>query len=131
MSKRPGIQLVDEDDARVNDSNTFQKFVHRHCETETMSGDLIEEHMLVLARLTRGMKAASNTTPLRYLIAIEQEHLLGQLFEKVCVPVAVYEELTDSNMPETVRGRMLSMPQCPTGLRFGRVRRDKPAWRSG
>jgi hypothetical protein len=28
------------------------------------------------------MKAVSNTTPLRYLIAIEQEHLLGQLFEK-------------------------------------------------
>jgi predicted nucleic acid-binding protein len=29
------------------------------------------------------MKAVSNTTPLRYLIAIEQQHLLGQLFEKV------------------------------------------------
>jgi len=29
------------------------------------------------------MKAVSNTTPLRYLIAIQQEHLLGQLFEKV------------------------------------------------
>ena len=56
------------------------------------------------------MKAVSNTTPLRYLIAIEQEHLLGQLFEKVFVPVAVHEELTDSRMAETVRGRMLSMP---------------------
>jgi predicted nucleic acid-binding protein len=32
------------------------------------------------------MKAVSNTTPLRYLIAIEQEHLLGKLFEKVFVP---------------------------------------------
>jgi predicted nucleic acid-binding protein len=39
------------------------------------------------------MKAVSNTTPLRYLIAIEQDDLLGQLFEKVFVPVAVYEEL--------------------------------------
>ena len=55
------------------------------------------------------MKAVSNTTPLRYLIAIEQEHLLGQLFEKVFVPVAVHEELTDSRTPETVRGRVLSM----------------------
>ena len=43
------------------------------------------------------MKAVSNTTPLRYLIAIEQEHLLGKLFEKVLVPVAVHEELTDSS----------------------------------
>jgi predicted nucleic acid-binding protein len=56
------------------------------------------------------MKAVSNTTPLRYLIAIEQEHLLGRLFEKVFVPVAVHEELTDSRTPETVRGRVLSMP---------------------
>ena len=56
------------------------------------------------------MKAVSNTTPLRYLIAIEQEHLLGQLFEKVFIPAAVHEELTDSRTPETVRGRVLSMP---------------------
>ncbi len=56
------------------------------------------------------MNAVSNTTPLRYLIAIEQEHLLGQLFEKVFVPVAVHEELTDSRTPETVRRRVLSLP---------------------
>src|SRR6267154_797918 len=56
------------------------------------------------------MKAVSNTTPLRYLIAIEQEHLLGQLFEKVFVPVAVHEELTDARTPETVRSRVLSLP---------------------
>jgi predicted nucleic acid-binding protein len=56
------------------------------------------------------MRAVSNTTPLRYLIAIEQENLLGHLFEKVFVPVAVHEELTDSKTPETVRIRVLSMP---------------------
>ena len=56
------------------------------------------------------MKAVSNTTPLRYLIAIEQEHLLGQLFEKVFVPVAVHEELTDTRTPEPVRRCVLSLP---------------------
>ena len=56
------------------------------------------------------MKAVSNTTPLRYLIAIEQAHLLGQLFEKVYVPVAVHEELTDARTPEPVRRCVLSMP---------------------
>ena len=56
------------------------------------------------------MKAVSNTTPLRYLMAIEQEHLLGQLFEKVFVPVAVHEELTDARTPETVRRRVLALP---------------------
>jgi predicted nucleic acid-binding protein len=56
------------------------------------------------------MKAVSNTTPLRYLIAIEQEHLLGQLFEKVFVPVAVHEELTDAKTPEIVRRCVASLP---------------------
>jgi predicted nucleic acid-binding protein len=56
------------------------------------------------------MKAVSNTTPLRYLIAIEQEHLLGKLFEKVFVPVAVHEELADAKTPEIVRRRVASLP---------------------
>ena len=56
------------------------------------------------------MKAVSNTTPLRYLIAIEEEHLLGELFEKVFVPTAVHEELTDSRTPESVRRRVLTLP---------------------
>ena len=56
------------------------------------------------------MKAVSNTTPLRYLIAIEQEHLLGKLFERVFVPVAVHEELTDADTPERVRRRVASLP---------------------
>jgi predicted nucleic acid-binding protein len=57
------------------------------------------------------MIAVSNTTPLRYLIAIEQEHLLGQLFEKVFVPVAVRAELTETRTPEMVRRRVLSLPE--------------------
>jgi predicted nucleic acid-binding protein len=56
------------------------------------------------------MIAVSNTTPLRYLIAIEQENLLGQLFEKVIVPAAVHEELTETRTPENVRRRVLSLP---------------------
>src|SRR5271168_4598861 len=56
------------------------------------------------------MIAVSNTTPLRYLAAIEQEHLLGRLFAKVIVPSAVYEELTEARAPENVRRRVLSLP---------------------
>ena len=56
------------------------------------------------------MIAVSNTTPLRYLIAIGHEHLLGQIFEKVIVPSAVHEELTDARTPENVRRRILSFP---------------------
>jgi predicted nucleic acid-binding protein len=56
------------------------------------------------------MIAVSNTTPLRYLIAIDQEHLFGQLFEKVFVPAAVHAELTDARTPEKVRRRVFSLP---------------------
>jgi hypothetical protein len=41
------------------------------------------------------MIAVSNTTPLRYLIAIGQDDLLAKLFKKVFVPTGVHEELTD------------------------------------
>jgi predicted nucleic acid-binding protein len=56
------------------------------------------------------MNAVSNTTPLRYLIAIEQEHLLARLFERVFIPSAVLDELTDARTPERVRHRMTSLP---------------------
>ncbi len=56
------------------------------------------------------MISVSNTTPLRYLIAISQEHLLGELFEKVFVPAAVHEELTEARTPEQVRRCVLSLP---------------------
>src|SRR5487761_123497 len=56
------------------------------------------------------MIAVSNTTPLRYRISIGHENLLGQLFEKVFVPVAVHEELTESKTPENVRRGILSLP---------------------
>lgn len=56
------------------------------------------------------MIAVSNTTPLRYLIAIEQEHLLGQLFAEVLVPAAVHRELTEARAPRNVRTRVSSLP---------------------
>jgi predicted nucleic acid-binding protein len=56
------------------------------------------------------MIAVSNTTLLRYLIAIDQADLLGKLFEKVFIPAAVYEELTETKTPESVRRYVLSSP---------------------
>jgi len=41
------------------------------------------------------MKAVSNTSPLRYPIAVEHDHLPGALFDKLVLPRAGYEELTD------------------------------------
>lgn len=57
------------------------------------------------------MIAVSNTTPLRYLIAIQEERLLGLIFETVLVPTAVRAELTDRKTPENVRRWILSPPE--------------------
>lgn len=56
------------------------------------------------------MIAVSNTTPLRYLVAIGQDDVSGRLFDKVCIPMGVHEELTDPKTPEVVRCRILSLP---------------------
>lgn len=56
------------------------------------------------------MIAVSNTTPLRYLIAIERENLFYEIFETVFIPPAVYEELTDARTPDDVRRRVSSLP---------------------
>jgi len=56
------------------------------------------------------MIGVSNTTPLRYLIAIGREALFGRLFEKVLVPIGVHKELTDSRTPEIVRSFVLCRP---------------------
>jgi len=63
------------------------------------------------------MIAVSNTTPLRYLIAIGHENLLGQLFEKVFVSAAVHDELTEARTPENVRNLILSLPAWFEGRR--------------
>lgn len=54
------------------------------------------------------MIVVSNTTPLRYLFAIRQDHLLAELFAKINIPLSVFEELTHSRTPELVRQQVLS-----------------------
>ena len=57
------------------------------------------------------MFAVSNTTPLRYLIAVGRDGLLGALFDRVIVPQAVFDELPDPRTPQQVRLRVLSLPR--------------------
>ncbi len=52
----------------------------------------------------------SNTTPLRYLTSIGEHELLPQLFGKVFIPRAVYQELTHKNTPDIVRQYFQSPP---------------------
>ncbi|HEY1422541.1 MAG TPA: hypothetical protein VGF20_03745 [Candidatus Acidoferrum sp.] len=56
------------------------------------------------------MIAVSDTTPLRYLLAIKQVRLFENIFEKVLVPDAVFEELTNPMTPEIVRRTVSQLP---------------------
>lgn len=57
------------------------------------------------------MLVVSDTTPLRYLIAIGQERLLEQLFGEVFIPPAVHAELTDVRTPPRVRQWVSAPPR--------------------
>ena len=60
------------------------------------------------------MIAVSNTTPVRDLVVIRQQDLLQKLFEKVLIPGAVFEELTDPHTPSVVRAVVSSYPEWIT-----------------
>ncbi len=46
------------------------------------------------------MKVVSNTSPLCYLLLIEQADLLPKLFGEIIIPEAVSSELRDEGTPE-------------------------------
>lgn len=52
----------------------------------------------------------SNTSPLNYLILIEEIDLLPRLYERVSIPQSVHEELKAVETPEAVRTWILNPP---------------------
>ncbi len=56
------------------------------------------------------MIVISNTTPLRYLIEIENTHILPALFGRVVIPQAVFDELSDPKTPQQVKEWFRNLP---------------------
>ena len=56
------------------------------------------------------MIVVADTTPLRYLVVIERDHLLPALYGRVLIPPAVAEELNQNSTPDVVRAWMASRP---------------------
>ncbi|MCI0339182.1 MAG: DUF3368 domain-containing protein [Acidobacteria bacterium] len=56
------------------------------------------------------MIVISDTTPLRYLIEIEEVHILEKLFGQVIIPEKVYEELQGKKTPQKVKEWIQSPP---------------------
>src|SRR5438105_15813680 len=56
------------------------------------------------------MIVVADTTPLRYLVVIEREHVLPALYGRVLIPPAVADELNHENAPEVVRAWLAARP---------------------
>jgi predicted nucleic acid-binding protein len=56
------------------------------------------------------MIVISDTTPLRYLIEIEEIHILEKLFGRIIIPEKVFEELQGKKTPEKVKAWIQSRP---------------------
>lgn len=56
------------------------------------------------------MIIVSDTTPLRYLIEIEEVHILEELFGNVIIPEKVAEELQRPKTPQKIKDWMQSRP---------------------
>lgn len=56
------------------------------------------------------MIVVSNTSPINYLVLIQQTELLFNLFERIMIPEAVYEELLDIEAPLAVRNWLTHPP---------------------
>ena len=52
----------------------------------------------------------ADTSPLRYLVQIDQIELLPRLFDKIFIPSVVCDELRHPSAPESVRNWMRSRP---------------------
>jgi predicted nucleic acid-binding protein len=55
------------------------------------------------------MLVVSDTSPINYLVLMQQERLLPILYERVVIPPAVHEELQRSQTPEEV-GQWIALP---------------------
>ena len=57
------------------------------------------------------MIVVADTTPLRYLVVIEHEHLLPELYSHVLIPPAVAAELNRESTPDVVRAWIAKRPK--------------------
>jgi len=56
------------------------------------------------------MIIVADTTPINYLILIEQIHILEILFERIVIPASVHEELSRARAPVPVRTWVKNLP---------------------
>ena len=56
------------------------------------------------------MIVVSDTSPLNYLVLIDLQHILPELFERILIPAAVPDELQSASAPEAIARFMAAAP---------------------
>ena len=56
------------------------------------------------------MIVVSDTSPLNYLVLIDLQHILPELFERILIPAAVRDELQSAGAPEAIERFMAAAP---------------------
>jgi predicted nucleic acid-binding protein len=56
------------------------------------------------------MIVVSNTSPLNYLVLIDLQQILPELFERILIPSAVRDELQSAGAPEAIARFMAAAP---------------------
>ena len=57
------------------------------------------------------MIVVSDTTPIHYLILIDEESILSELFKRIVIPDAVIREMSHPNAPEQIRRWAANPPE--------------------
>lgn len=57
------------------------------------------------------MIVIADTTPINYLVLIDQANVLRELYGRVVIPQAVFTELRSSDTPEAVREWIAKSPE--------------------
>jgi predicted nucleic acid-binding protein len=56
------------------------------------------------------LSVVSDTSPLNYIVLIDLQHILPELFERILIPAAVREELQSAGAPEPIARFMAAAP---------------------
>src|SRR3954465_4918150 len=57
------------------------------------------------------MIVVSDTSPLNYLVLIDLQHILPDLFERILIPAAVRDELQSAGAPDAIARFMAAAPE--------------------
>ena len=57
------------------------------------------------------MIVVSDTSPLNYLVLIDLQHILPDLFERILIPAAVRDQLQSAGTPEAIARFMAAAPE--------------------